>query len=328
MSANDEQYSHICESTAEQGKYRLHLEELVKERTAELDQAIAALQRSLREIGETQAKLAKSEKMAALGGLVAGVAHEINTPIGIGVTALSFLEDETERMRKRLSVTDIGKRDFERFMDTVSEISTNVLSNLKRAANLVSSFKQVAVDQSTEARRTVRIARYIDETLLTLIPKYKKASHRIKVDCPPDLEIETYPGAISQIVTNLVMNSLIHGFEGIDEGEISFLITENESGVCMQYRDDGRGMDKVTLERSFEHFFTTNREHGGTGLGLNIVYNLVTHKLSGTITCISEPGGGVVYTLCLPGQIAEDNNDSPSSATADSGREKGDGLDE
>lgn len=284
----------------ELGKYRLHLEDLVKERTIELDGAILALQSSLKQVGETQAQLVKSEKMAALGGLVAGVAHEINTPIGIGVTAVSFLGNEVERIRRRCADTIQKDTEFDAFMDTVVEISSNVLSNLKRAADLVRSFKQVAVDQSMEGSRRVRIANYINEILLTLTPKYKKTAHTIKMNCPAELELEIDPGAVSQIVTNLVMNSLIHGFEGIEKGEILFDITANDSGTCIRYRDNGRGMDQTTLARAFEHFFTTNRQQGGTGLGLNIVHNLVTHKLAGSIECTSEPGKGVLFTILIP----------------------------
>lgn len=290
----------IKETEAKLEKYRLHLEELVKERTAELDHAVTALQSSLRQIGETQAQLAKAEKMAALGGLVAGVAHEINTPIGIGVTAVSFLQDETRRFRRRWAGSIPGLDALDDFMDTVAEISTNVLSSLKRAAELVHSFKQVAVDQTIEERRTINLAKYINETLLTLTPRYKKTAHTITVHCPPDLELKTYPGAISQIVTNLVMNSLTHGFEGIAKGDIQLSITGAEGQISLHYSDNGRGMDQTTLSRAFEHFFTTNRKHGGTGLGLNIVHNLVTGKLKGTIECTSEPGKGVVFMIQIP----------------------------
>jgi signal transduction histidine kinase len=231
---------------------------------------------------------------------VAGVAHEINTPIGIGVTAISFLGDEVIRVRRRCADTLQNHAEFNGFMDTVEEISSNVFANLKRAADLVRSFKQVAVDQTLEGCRKVRIADYINEILLTLTPKYKKTAHTIKINCPAELELETDPGAVSQIVTNLVMNSLIHGFEGIEKGEIRFDISANDSGTCIRYSDNGRGMDQTTLARAFEHFFTTNRQQGGTGLGLNIVHNLVTHKLAGSIVCTSEPGKGVLFTILIP----------------------------
>lgn len=290
----------LKETEAQLDNYRSRQEELVRERTTELDHAVAALQGSLRQIGETQAQLVKSEKMAALGGLVAGVAHEINTPIGIGVTAISFLQNETSRLRQRFNGSVPDHNAMDEFMDTVAEIATTVLSSLRRAADMIHSFKQVAVDQTVEAPRTINLCQYINDVLLTLLPKYKKTAHTITVDCRPDLELETCPGAISQIITNLVINTLIHGFEGISKGEILIAVTEEDGLISLRYSDNGRGMDSETLARAFEHFFTTNRSHGGSGLGLNIVHNLVTGKLNGTIECTSEPGRGTVFDIQIP----------------------------
>lgn len=276
------------------------LEERVEERTTELRKANQALQESIDTLKQTQERLIQSEKMAALGGLVAGIAHEINTPLGIGVTAASHLEQEGREIVQLYDEGRMKRSDLERYLKTIGESTQMILRNLQRASNHIQGFKQVAVDQTSGDRRRFKLKAYIDEVLLSLHPRLKKTSHTITVHCPENLELDSYPGAFSQIITNLVMNTLIHGFQDKEQGEIVLDITTDEGFLQIQYSDDGKGMTKDALSRIFEPFYTTNRTQGGTGLGLHIVYNLITQLLQGTITCESTPGIGAMFTIRLP----------------------------
>lgn len=278
------------------------LEHRVLERTRQLQQANSALQESLGTLRRAQVQLVQSEKMAALGDLVAGVAHEINTPVGIGVTAASFLEERTAHIAKLLGDKSVRQSDLEKYLATAGEATATILTNLRRAADLIKSFKQVAVDQSTEERRRFFLKKYMEEVLLSLRPKYKRTGHTITVNCPDSLEIDSYPGALSQIITNLVMNSLIHGFDGVAKGNIRMDVTVYRDNLMLRYMDNGKGMDKETLKNLFVPFYTTRRAQGGTGLGMHIVYNLVTQKLGGKVAAASTPGNGTVFSILIPMQ--------------------------
>jgi C4-dicarboxylate-specific signal transduction histidine kinase len=276
------------------------LESRVRQRTEALNQSNHDLQYSLDELRRTQEQLVNSEKMAALGGLVAGVAHEINTPLGIGVTAASHLEQETKRLGLQLEDGTLTKEGLAAFRQLALESAQLILRNLMRADKLVRSFKQVAVDQSTEDRRQIDLAVYLQEILTSLAPALKKTPYRIHADCPAALMLDTYPGAIYQIVANLVMNSLMHGFDGRPEGRIELVARREGEDIVLDYRDDGRGMAEDVRRRIFEPFFTTRRGEGGSGLGLHIVWNLATQRLGGSIACDSEPGRGTRFQLRVP----------------------------
>ncbi len=252
------------------------------------------------ELKTTQAHLMESKKMAALGELVAGVAHEINTPIGIGVTGMSTLEDRTKAIVKLYEQDDLSKEEFEQYLRTVTDASHAVLSNLHRAADLVRTFKQVAVDQSSEELRKFKFKEYLNDILTSMQPKLKKTSHQVTVNCPEDLELVSYPGAFSRIITNLIINSLVHAFEGIEKGKIVFDISVNQDYFFIQYSDNGKGISPDVLEKIFDPFFTTKRGQGGTGLGMHIVYNLVTQTLNGKIKCSSTPGNGSQFLITIP----------------------------
>ncbi|MFO7560017.1 MAG: hybrid sensor histidine kinase/response regulator [Desulfobacterales bacterium] len=302
-------------------KYQDHLEELVKEQTTHLSitnrkleeeacerkKAQGALettnknlQESLSRLQKMQDHLIQSEKMAALGGLVAGVAHEINTPVGIGVTAASFLSMETRKLAKLLPerLTDPGI--VGKYVSIASEATAIIEINLKRAGDLINGFKQVGVDQSSRDHRQFKFREYLDMVILSLRPKLRQGRHEIAIDCPENLEILSYPGAFSQIITNFVINSLAHGFEGSQKGKIHISISHDNEKLLFQYRDNGKGMQKKDLKEIFKPFFTTKRNQGGTGLGLHIVYNLVTQVLKGTIQCSSSLGEGTVFTIEVP----------------------------
>ncbi len=277
--------------------------ELIREKyryEKDLETVNVQLRMSLETLEKTRDQLVQSEKMAALGELVAGVAHEINTPVGVGVTAASFLDAKTNEVKKIYEAGELKRSELENYLQTVEEVSNSILINMERAAELVSSFKQVAVDQSSENRRQFNLKEYINEILLSLRPRYKKTDHTIEVSCEADIELNSFPGAFSQILNNLIMNSLVHGFQKIEKGTITVNISRQEKNILFVYRDNGRGMGPEEREKVFDPFYTTMRGKGGTGLGMSIVFNLITQTLKGGIECESSPGKGVVFTMTFP----------------------------
>jgi len=259
-----------------------------------------ALQESLETLKRTQNQLIQSEKMASLGGLVAGVAHEINTPLGISVTASSFLERKTKEIKELFDLSRLKRSDFKKYIEIGMESASSILANLNRAAELIQSFKQVAVDQTVEEKRVFGLKHYIDEVFISLRPRYKRTQHQITVNCPENIELNSFPGVFMQVLTNLVMNSLLHGFDNIEQGLISIDITDNNKTVTIVYRDNGKGMTEEQLAKIYDPFYTTRRGQGGTGLGMHIVYNLVTQSLSGEISCHSKQGEYTVFTITIP----------------------------
>ena len=266
----------------------------------DLQQKNTALSKALHELKRTQDHLIQSEKLAALGGLVAGIAHEINTPLGIGVTAASYLDLQTEEIVSQYASDTLKKSELEHYLRNAKESSTMILTNLKRAVNQIQSFKQVAVDQSSEEKRHFHMKEYLNDVLLSLQPQLKKTRHRITINCPEDLVITSYPGAISQIITNLVMNSLVHGFEDREQGEIVMTLSIQNAILRVHYSDNGKGIQADHVSKIFNPFFTTKRSQGRSGLGMHIIYNLVTQKLKGTIEYTSTPGTGVTFLIHFP----------------------------
>ncbi len=265
-----------------------------------LEKANNELSRTLEMLKETQEKLIQSEKMSALGGLVAGISHEINTPLGISVTAASHLDRITKDLSELYNSKNMKRSDFEKYLSTARETSDIILNNLKRGHELIMSFKQVAVDQFSEEKRKFNISQYINQTLLSLKPALKKAEHNVEVNCPAGLEIYSYPGALYQILTNFIMNSIIHAYDKGAKGNILIELTRNKNNIVLKYSDDGKGISRSIIDKIYDPFFTTNRGHGGTGLGLHIVYNLVAQKLNGSIKCESAPGRGTAFTVIFP----------------------------
>ncbi|WP_207060769.1 ATP-binding protein [Motiliproteus sp. SC1-56] len=277
------------------------LEQRVEQRTTELKSSNLNLRTTLQQLQQTQRKLVEADKMAALGGLVAGVAHEINTPLGNSLTAVTLLKDEFQRLAFAYQSGDLKRSDLEAF-NAVAEESLDIIhSNATRAAQLVQSFKQVAVDQASDEERSFPVRGYIEEVLFSLRPQLKHTPHRVEVNGDPDITIDSYPGAFSQIITNLVMNSLQHGFEEQEAaGLIRIDLAQEDDTLRLEYSDDGRGMSQRQLRRIFEPFYTTRRGRGGSGLGAHIIYNLVTQRLGGEIDCDSEPGKGTHFKITLP----------------------------
>lgn len=270
-----------------------NLEKKVEERTQELKQSMEKLER-------TQEHLIESEKLASLGALVAGVAHEINTPVGLSLTGITHFSDITKKLKKDYDEENLSEEEFKHYIEMSYNLAHTIRLNLEKTAQLVRSFKQVAVDQSNEEKREINVHNYIDEVVLSLHNKLKQSKVNVDVVCPKTLKFSTYPGDISQILTNLIMNSLIHGFDKTMQGEITIEVQESNNELILIYKDNGKGIKKEHLKKIYEPFFTTNREGGGTGLGLNIIYSLVNKKLNGTIACESEEGKGVTFTIKLP----------------------------
>ncbi|BAY83364.1 serine/threonine protein kinase with two-component sensor domain [Calothrix parasitica NIES-267] len=269
------------------------LEQKVAERTQQLSQALENLRAA-------QKQLVESEKMAALGILVAGVAHEINTPVGTSITAASTLKDETTTFNNALIEGKLKRSSLNNYLETASESTDLILNNLNRASDLIQSFKQVAVDSSHLEKREFAIKPYIEEISNSLAPKLKNTALSLTVEGENDIDLETYPGALAQIVTNLVINSLNHAYQPGEKGQLRFQITQEQGKVTIQYSDDGCGIPPENLSKIFEPFFTTARNQGGTGLGLHIVYNLVTQKLQGKIDVKSEANLGTIFIIALP----------------------------
>lgn len=264
------------------------------------------LQKTLEILQTTQTQLVEHEKMAALGNLVAGMAHEINTPIGVGVTASSHISDTTDQLEKKFEDGAMTKQDFTNFIKDTKESNNIMLTNLGRAADLINSFKQIAVDQSSEELREFELCEYLQEVHNSLIPTFKKTKIKIDINCNEDVYIESYPGALAQILTNLMMNSLIHGYDEGEAGEIKInAFQDDKNNVILYYQDNGKGMDKNTLEKVFDPFFTTKRGNGGSGLGMHLLYNLITQKLLGNVHVESRLNHGVKFSINFPVRLQE-----------------------
>ncbi len=276
------------------------LEERVTTRTAELGKANKELQTALENLRQAQGQLVMSEKLAALGGLVAGVAHEINTPVGVALSAVSTMAEKNRILDGLFVKGEMKRSDLTEHLESIREGLEMALLNLNRASDLIRSFKMVAADQVSESRRSFNVCEYIGQVLLSLRPKLKKTPHRIEVECEEGLVIESYPGALSQILTNFIVNSLTHAFGDGRPGLIRIVAARSDGMLNLTYSDDGCGIAPEAQDKIFEPFYTTARARGSTGLGLHIVFNIVTGTLGGTVTCCSAPGQGATFQVRFP----------------------------
>lgn len=278
--------------------HKENLEKIVEARTFELQDSLSKLE-------EAKDKLVESEKLSSLGSLVAGIAHEINTPVGIGVTAASHLLTLNRSINSKFKSSTLSLKDMEKFIEGSNESSKIILTNMEKASNLIKSFKEVAVDRTSESRREFQLINYINEILLSIHYQIMEEAYIVVVKGSDDFTMESYPGALSQVLTNLIFNSFIHGFEGLREGEISIEVKDSGDRAIIIYRDNGKGIKKENLKRIYDPFFTTNRGKGGSGLGLNIVYNLVSSKLQGSLECISVEKEFTQFTITIPKKVNE-----------------------
>ncbi len=264
------------------------------------------------ELRSAQGQLVEVEKMAALGTLVSGVAHEINGPVGIGVTAVTHLQDQLGAFRQDFQEGGLTKKKLNVFLEGLRESSGLVYSNLKRAAELIKVFKQVTADGEGEESRRVKLGDHIHQALLDLRPALKHGGHKVSIACPDGLEIETYPNAVCGLVTELITNSIVYGFENREGGVIKIEILDHGPTWSLVYTDDGCGMDIMTAQRMFDPFFTSDRGRRGTGLGMHIAYNTVTRTLGGTIRCETAPGEGVRFEIVCPELVAVNSREPMS----------------
>jgi signal transduction histidine kinase len=276
------------------------LEQRVEERTHALSELNQNLQTTIATLHDTKTQLIHSEKMASLGNLVAGISHEVNTPLGIGFTSATSLLEEVNNIDKQFQDGSMKRSDLENFFAHAHLAGDILIKNLDRASDLIRSFKQVAVDQSNDDIRLVNFYTYFSEVLLSLHPQYKNTTISVENCADQSLQCITYPGAIYQIISNLILNSLMHAFDYGQIGLIRVCARQDGSHVEISCQDNGKGISEQNLTKIFDPFFTTKRGSGGTGLGLNIVYNLVTTQLNGTINAESVEGEGTTFKIRFP----------------------------
>ncbi|MBN8517181.1 PAS domain S-box protein [Accumulibacter sp.] len=272
---------------AELQKHRQNLETLVGERTAELRQAMRQLMRS--------------EKLAALGQLVAGVAHELNTPLGNARVVAGVLAERVREFAHACESGPLRRSQLATFLDRCQEAARLLDQNTVRAAELISQFKQVAIDQASIRRRVFDLRQTVEDLLASLRPLFKGRQHRVELDIPAGLRLDSYPGPLEQVIVNLVSNSLLHGFDGVDRGLIRLAAGEIDGErIRLCYSDDGKGIADSVRDRIFDPFFTTRMDSGGSGLGLYISHNLVSSVLGGTLDVHGQPGQGARFDIVLP----------------------------
>ena len=258
------------------------------------------LKSSIIELSKAQDRLLEAEKMSSLGALSAEISHEINTPIGISITSTSYLSDIIHKLQQDINAQQLSKRTIDSFIDNAQHSVELLLSNLQRAAELIASFKQVAVDQTNDKIRLINVAKYLDEIIRSIHPKLKKTDHSVKINCDPHIEIYTHPGAIAQIIINLIINSIAHAFANINRGEMTIDIALDQQRLVILYRDNGVGVNEEQLEKLFDPFYTTKASKGGTGLGTHIIKNLIEDTLNGSIEAYSKESEGLSYHMSFP----------------------------
>lgn len=284
-------------------KHKDNLEELIYIRTEELQKSNMTLKNTLEELKSTQEQLIETEKMASLSGIVSGVAHEINTPLGVCITAGSFLEDSVNDLKKNFESNEISRNDFESYIDKAENFCKTLNENLETSVNLINCFKQVAVgqEQFNSDWRNINLYDYINTIISTMEMALRKNRISINNRCDPTISIYTSPGIISQIFTTLISNSLTHAFDKNSDGQIVIRAEEFPNHILLDFHDNGKGILKEHINHIFEPFFTTRRGHkDSTGLGLSIIYNLISRSLKGRIKVQSKAGEGTNFYIELP----------------------------
>ena len=279
------------------GQRTVSTAQALRARTKDLEKEVEQ-ERQL--LDETHEQLVNSEQMASLGNLVAGVTHEINTPLGISLTAASAIASQGRTLAEDFEAGRITKSQLKRFFNKLDETSSILVDNLSRAAELIRSFKVISVDQGAQILRRVDLGPYLQKIVQTVNPELKKNLLSVDINCPESLYIETYPSAFAQIFVNLIMNTIMHGYDEKTEDRILIHVQPKEDSVLCTYSDNGKGIPPENLEAIFQPFFTTKRGEGGSGLGLDIVHRIVTKGLEGSIRCESEPGKGTTFLIELP----------------------------
>jgi len=291
------------------------LEKRVAARTRDLAASNAELETTLDRLRRTLDELVRAEKLAALGSLVAGIAHELNTPIGNSLMVASTLHDVNQQFQEQIR-NGLRRSALESYVSETESAADILMRNLQRAAELISSFKQVAVDQTSSQRRQFDLAEVVNEIVVTMQPVLRKSHHRILIEIPPGLQMNSYPGPLGQVIANLLNNTLLHAFDGREQGTVRLSAeADGETGLRLCCADDGVGISPANLKRVFDPFFTTRLGREGTGLGLNIVHNIVTGMLGGEISVESTLGEGSRFTLRLPRQAPRNQTEQSGAAT-------------
>lgn len=249
------------------------------------------------QLDETKKLLVEADKMANLGNLVAGATHEISSPLGVGITSISHLVDITQKLQEDYKNEVMTQSDFETYLDTTLELSKMTYINLEKASDLIKSFKTIAVDQALDDKKVFDLEEYIKQLVFSLNYVLKKVNVTVDVKATKKIKIESYAGVFSQIFTNLINNSVKHGFEDLTNGKIEIFLETDEKSVTIVYKDNGKGIEQEKMPLIFDKFYTTKKGKGGTGLGLNIIKDLVENRLGGTIECKSSKNQGVEFKI-------------------------------
>lgn len=273
------------------------VEEFLKRENERLDQLV---QERTRELETTTRELMKKEQLASLGELVSGVAHEINTPLGVAVTASTFLKDINNKAQEEISRGTFSKKAFIEFLDQLDETCEMINRNLFTASTLVRNFKQISVSQTSPLKGRFNLKELVDNIIFTLRHEYKNTIHQISVEMDKEIWMVSFSNALTQILTNLLMNSLTHAFGDGREGKILIRGEKREEEAVLYFSDNGTGIPEEIQSKIYDPFFTTNRGGGGSGLGMSIVYNIVTDMLHGRIECRSSEKDGTLFTITVP----------------------------
>jgi signal transduction histidine kinase len=282
---------------------RITIEQQLQDLNATLEEKVdirtREIQNKMDELQEAQNQLILSEKMSALGQMVSGLSHEVNTPLGIGVTAVSFMKEKIKSLDNLFQANELRKSDLEKTIHALKETADVLSSNLNRAAHLMNSFKQVSVDQTVFDTRIINLYEYSNQVITSLSPKVKNFC--VELDGERDIEFLTIPGAWSQIITNLITNSVDHGFQNGSSGQyIHIELQRRENTVIFDYNDNGRGLSEEEQQKIFEPFFTSNRAAGNTGLGMHLIFNMIQNQLHGTINHFIPENGGTGFRISIP----------------------------
>ncbi|ODJ88288.1 sensor protein ZraS [Candidatus Thiodiazotropha endolucinida] len=272
---------------------------ILKQKDLELKQSKQLIEKDLDMLKAMQQQLVEKEKLAALGSLVAGVAHEVNTPIGVAMTSISACSEEIRQLKKSYQAEELTESEMDAFFETVDESMRLAKTGLDQAARLISSFKMISVDQNIDDIRLIDVCDYLRDIIRTFQNQLKKTKIQVELDCPQHMMVKTYLGSLSQIMNNLLSNVINHAYEPEQSGIVHIQIEQKENRLNLLFEDYGKGMDESLKESVFQPFITTARNRGGSGLGLNIVYNLVVQRFSGEIEVQSKPGEGSRFIISL-----------------------------
>lgn len=283
------------ESLEQEIHYRRLTEAKLKQTNRELEETIEFLQ-------QARSQIIESEKLASLGALVASISHDVSTPLGVGLTATSYLKEQLEQLQTNVKDGKLTRDQFSQFIDRTIESEAIVASNLERATEIMESFKQMAVDQITDSERSVYIDDYVNKLVKALQPRLRRKNVTVQIECP-HVAAKFSVGAFAQALTNMLMNSIIHGFKNRPQGTIELTIAIENQQIIGTYHDNGVGLTSNQLTHLFEPFFTTERAQGGSGLGTHIIYDMLTHTLNGKIEVESAPDQGLTYTFAFPVKI-------------------------